>query len=156
MLNRVIDEARAVPQRVTLQGRQATHRALVRIHHSRLDGQERLWSIQVRALEQAEDILGKSPRVVGLRFLRGAAVKVVERALDSAKALPAGYEGLNAKDAIKVVRDLELVPLLRVRHWEAANKARKTVLAAVDKRMAQLDRVPEPVWDEAAAEAGEE
>lgn len=153
MLDRVLSEARSMPNRVSRRGRMAQHRAQVRFRHTRLEGQQRLWTLQVDALTQANELLERSPEVVGLRFLRTTAARAVERALDTATALPHGYADLNAKQAIKVVRDLEAVPLLRVRRWESEHKARKTVLAAMDKRQQQLQRVPEPVF---AEEAGEE
>ena len=47
------------------------------------------------------------------------------------------WDSYNAKVAIKASAELGLLDLLRVRRYESATKNRKTVLAALDKRIAK-------------------
>ncbi len=121
-----------------------------RVHVARHEGVARLWSLETDVLTRATAWLGKAPE--GLPLVARAAdvaEQFVSRQLERAVAVPvSGYDELNVKQVQAAVYALSYVDLLRVRRYEMANKARKTVLAAVDMQCA--DRVGPPV--ELAAE----
>lgn len=106
----------------------------------RAEGEERLWRAQTRALERVGAWLHEAPRVPGLAPLAGAAEKLVDRRLQSLRAVPiADYDSLNARNASSAVRDLDSrVALIVVREHEAATKNRKTVLRAIEEQLARL------------------
>ncbi len=122
-----------------------------RVHVARHEGVARLWSLETDVLTRASAWLGKAPESVPL-VARAADVaeQFVARQLERAVAVPlAGYDELNVKQVQAAVQTLSFVDLLRVRRYEAAKKARKTVLAAVERECAS--RVAPPI--EIAAEA---
>lgn len=155
MFSRVIEDVRAVPRRIAHRRAVVSHQTRSRLHSIRSEGQERWWHLQTRTLEHADDLLDRAVETKGLRHLSRPVSKLVERALSTATELPEGYEGMNARTAIRAARDLDLVPLLRVRRWELTNKNRKTVLAAIEKRLDDLEAFDEPAPVYAAASMAE-
>jgi hypothetical protein len=71
--------------------------------------------------------------------------------LEAVRSVPVdGFEEMNAKTAIASVAALEWEALYRARHWESENKNRKTVLAAIDRRLSRL-LAPPVAWTRADA-----
>ncbi|MDP6933675.1 MAG: hypothetical protein QGG40_12205 [Myxococcota bacterium] len=104
------------------------------------DGQEQLWLLETRALQAMDELLGRA--VVEWPVVKDAAEeaeKLVTERLDGILAVPVvDYADLNARKAMAAIKDLGRVDLLRVRRFEAENKNRKTVLAAIDRELKQL------------------
>ncbi|MEQ1572583.1 MAG: hypothetical protein ABMA64_43585 [Myxococcota bacterium] len=69
--------------------------------------------------------------------LARVAGRFVARPAAGAPALD-GWEGLNARDAIKRTAELDLDSLTAARALEAGAKSRRTVLAAIDARLERL------------------
>lgn len=112
----------------------------------REEGEERLWSVQTRALERVGTWLQGVPAVPVLQPLADAAERLVDKRLTSLKTPPIeDYDALNAKNAIAAIRGVDSRVALRVvREREVETKNRKTVLRAIDERLEALAARPEP------------
>ena len=95
-----------------------------------------LWRAQTRTLERAEALLEKAEELPVVKLVAEPAERLVAKRLDLVTAVPVeGYAELNARNAVKALADLDRVGLLCVQRWENANKARKTVLDSITKRL---------------------
>lgn len=120
--------------------KELTHTARKQLKTAAGDSQERLWALGATALERVDAALDRTDEVPVVGRLSKGAHKVIGDRLDALTAVPVDeYDALNAKEAISAIRDLESrVALAAVRRHEAANKNRKTVLAAVESRVSAL------------------
>ena len=145
MFQEWVEEFKATPERL----KTVPSRARRRAHIARVSGMGSLWTAQTNALEAAESFLAGAPNNIPvLSKVVDAAEKVAKDRLElHTRVCLYEYETLNAKQAIKAVSTLNYVELLRVKRLEEATKARKTVLAAIEKA---ADRALEPT-EEAAA-----
>lgn len=134
------DEIKNTPSRVAERREDLTRRARRRVFNARGDGAERFWSVRTSTLERVETILGKSAEVPVIGTLTAAANKLVQSRLDSLTALPIeAYETMNAKEAIVAIKAIDnRVALCSLRRFEAANKNRKTILAAIEGEIARI------------------
>ena len=139
---RSFTDVRALPTRVTNHLHQTANRLARRAQRARGRSQERIWHTRVGLLERAEASIEALPDLPLIRHATKVAGSAVHSALASATVVPIeDYDTLNAKTAIKAVRSIDhFGDLLSVRHREASNKARKTVLRAIDERHERLRR----------------
>ena len=121
----------------TLGIRSTFDEARSRAKHTGAQGADRLWALRVETLERVDELLDRADALPAVGRLAGAAGSVIERRLARLAAVPvADWDGLNAKSAIAAVRDLDRAGLRAARRREAATKERKTVLQAIDSRLA--------------------
>lgn len=117
-----------------------------RVRKARVEGSDRWFELRATALERAGTLIDRAAEAPAVGRLAEAAGRLVDRQLDRLTAVPVeGWDGLNARDAIRAVATLDRAGLRAARKREAATKERKTVLAAIDARLA------EPVAAEPAA-----
>ena len=112
-----------------------------RLRTAGTEGRHRLLSLQADVLDRTGDLLERSPEVVGIRQLAGAAQKLVSYRLDRLTHVDVdGWDAANARTAIKQVKEIEdRGTLLALRRREAVTKNRKTVLGAIDERLERLE-----------------
>jgi len=139
MLQKWIGELKETPARLAQRRNEFTEAARTRARTVRNDSQDRLWSFQTNALGRAEDALDNAPGVPVVSHLAEAAGKLVARRLDRLTAVTiTNYDELNARKAITEIKGLSTrMDLLAVRRHEEGAKARKTVLKAIDGRLAR-------------------
>ncbi len=142
MFASLIDDLKNTPTKVAERREDLSRRARLRVHKTRGESLERFWTVRTTTLERVEGLLGKSADVPVLGTLTSAANKLVHSRLETLTALPIeGYADLNARAAIKAIKAIDgRVALCSIRRFEAANKNRKTVLAALE---AEVARIPE-------------
>lgn len=147
MLARLIDDLKQTPsrlaeRRVTLSARrkELTAKAKTQLKTAAGDGQERLWTLGTQALERVDSALERGADLPLVGTLSKGAHRVVSERLDALKQLPIeGYDDLNARDIVAAVKGLDgRVGLAALRRHEAEGKARKTVLSAIEARIAAL------------------
>lgn len=133
-----IDEVKATPQKLAARRDAVVERARRRARKARGSGEERFFTLRTHTLERVEGWLAKGDELPVVGKLAEKAEQLVHERLE---ALPiAAYDTLNAKDAIAAIKDLQgRLPLLAVRRFESTHKARKTVLAAIEKALTALD-----------------
>ena len=125
-------------QRVQLQekGEALIEKARKQVAVAKNNGQERLWNLETRALETAEDLLGRADDTKLAKWTTGLEDLVTKR-LDSVTVPNVeGYDSLNAKDTIKAIKTLDWLELLKVARYEQLTRNRKTVLEAVENALA--------------------
>jgi len=116
--------------------RERLQRTRERIARARTAGVDRVWSLRVQALEGADDALDRIDELPAIGRIASAAAMVVERRLDRLSEVPVdGWADLNAKTAIRAVKDLDRSALRWARLHEQRHKERKTVLAAIDEAL---------------------
>lgn len=143
MLDRIIGDLKSAPKNLADRGSELRSRARSTVDRVREDGRERIWEIQVGALERAEQLLHNAPDLPVVGRVADVAEKWVHKGIEASTAVPiADYDELGAKKITKMLVDLDRVSLTRVRRHEVANKARKTVIEAIDK---ELERRGRPV-----------
>ena len=93
-----------------------------------------------RAQERAASTIQKTADKLPQQ-LPGSLRKELEALGDKLLAPPVqDWDSYNAKTAIKASSDMGLLDLLRSRRYEAATKNRKTVLRAIDDRIAKHEK----------------
>lgn len=147
MITRWIEDIKNTPARInerrerfTARGRELTHRARTSLKTAAGDSQERLWATATTALERVDSALERTETVPVVGTLSKGAHKVVSDRLDRLTSVPVdNYDGLNAREVISAVKDLDSrIALAAIRRHELQNKNRKTVLAAIDDRATAL------------------
>ncbi len=147
MISQWIEDIKKTPtllherrEKLTARRKELTHQAKATLKNAAGDSQERLWALSTTALERVDSALERTETVPVVGTLSKGAHKVVSDRLDQLTAVPVeNYEGLNAREAISAVKDLEgRIALAAVRRHELQNKNRKTVLAAIDSRATAL------------------
>lgn len=139
-LRQAPERLKDAPERLRTRGEQVRTELQGRAKRLESEGRERLWRGQIKTLERAEELLEKAEELPVISSVADNAERLVHSRLELVTAIPVeGYEDLNAKSAIAAVKELDRVGVLCVQRWELANKNRKTVLAAVDHRLEELD-----------------
>ncbi len=125
---------------------EVVRQARTRLRAARGQSVERLWNLQVETLTRVEQALEKAPgNLPVLSRVADEAEKLVSRRLEAVTAAPlAEYDTLPAKDVRAALSGLGQVDLLALRRYEQAHKARKTVLADVERELNRRLRT-EPV-----------
>ena len=145
MITRWIEDLKNTPSRLgerreklSARRRELTTKARTQLRTAAGDGQERLWTLGTSALERADSALERTSDVPVVGMISKGAHKLVSGRLDALTALPVnGYDGLNARQAIAAIRDIDgRIALANVRRHEQQNKNRKTVLRAIEARIA--------------------
>lgn len=145
MLTRLLDDLKAAPERIrTAPARMADRRrnttrwARQRVRTARGQTQRQLWTWRVNTLEATGDLLDKGTDVPVLGRIIGPAASFVNSQKSALTAVPVdGFEDMNARDAIAAIKELDTLSLFIAQRFESENKNRKTVLAAIDKRLAE-------------------
>lgn len=154
MLTRLMDDLKSAPERLNTRRIELTHKLRQTAHTARGTTEERLFDARVGALSRVESLLDKVDELPVVKLVTGPAHDLAASRLDKAvKPSLEDYDELNARtvrDALGELTRLELVRLLR---YEQANKARKTVIGAVEKAIERLDTLPEPTVDGTPAAA---
>lgn len=147
MFSQLITDIKNVPERIAQKGEKLRQRrsdltssARRTVHTVRGDSEERLWKAQTAALTRVGAVLENADEVPVIGSLSKGAGKIVDTRLATLTALPIeGYDELNARTVIGHIKDIQSrVQLASIRRYEAANKARKTVLKAVESRVDSL------------------
>jgi hypothetical protein len=103
-----------------------------RVRKVRNDGGDRLWELGTVTFEQLDQWLDARERLPV-----GPIARLVERRLAALTEVPVdGWDELNAKQAVAAVRELDRTGLRKARRREATTKNRKTVLAAIEAKVA--------------------
>ncbi|NCG20721.1 MAG: hypothetical protein GWP91_17065 [Rhodobacterales bacterium] len=147
MLEQLISDLKGAPEkindgasRLNERRQELTDQARTRVLTARGDGAERLWHFQTNTLEAVGAVLEKGHDLPVVGRIADKAVGLVGERLE-AHTTPTieAYDDKNAKDIIAAVRDLTSnASLVAIRAYETGHKARKTVLKAVDVRIASL------------------
>lgn len=105
-------------------------------------GADRLWTLHVNALEGAGHLLDKVADQPALERLEKPARELLAN-IEGATTRPPveGYDELNVREIRAKVHEVDHLGLLRIRHYEAAHKARKTVLDAIAREFEHRERV---------------
>ena len=118
---------------------------LVQVRHGlptrvRGEGQEKIWSLQTTALDQAIDFLEQMDELPdAVRKAADPLDRLVRQRLEDITASPVDdYSALNVRQVGKALAGLDWLDLVKVRRIETETKNRKTVLDAID---AALDRL---------------
>ncbi|MGB0639149.1 MAG: hypothetical protein ACPGTU_07455 [Myxococcota bacterium] len=117
---------------------QARHRA----HLVRGEGAQRLWEIEVQALDWADDVIARND-LPAVEVVTEQVSKLIQQRKDSVLANPIEeYDSLNARAAAAAVRELSWVDLLKIEKIERVGKGRKTVFEAIERRQNELEKPP--------------
>jgi len=150
MLNEWIEDIKKTPVKLKSVPFRARRRAYVARETSRAN----LWNAGANALEAAESFFASAPENVPvLSRVADAVERATHDRLEAyTKVSLEDYAGMNAKTAIQAVAELSHLDLLRVKRLEEASKARKTVLAAIEKAIGKaLEYTEEAIEEEVAA-----
>lgn len=137
MITQWIKDLKETPSRLADRRKQWGSKARKQLKQRAGDGQERLWTLGTSALERVDGALDRTDDVPVVGMLSRGAHKLVTDRLEALTSPPIeGYESLNARAAISAIKELDgRISLVTVRRYEAENKNRKTVLAAIDARL---------------------
>lgn len=147
MFSQLITEIKTVPERLAQKGESLRQRrttlatsARKTVQTVRGDSEERLWKAQTAALTRVGEVLENADEVPVIGTLSKTAGKLVDTRLATLTAVPIeDYDALNARTVIGHIKALDSrVQLASIRLHESENKARKTVLKAVEDRIASL------------------
>lgn len=152
MLTRLKDDLRTAPERLNNRRIELTHKLRQSAHTARSTTSEKIFDVRIGALTRVENLLDKVDEVPVIKLVTAPAHGLAASRLDKATS-PAieGYDDLNARDVRNALADLTRLQLVVLVRYEAAHKARKTVIAAADKAIVRLDKLPEPVVAATAA-----
>ncbi len=103
--------------------------------------EDNLWALNLEALASATKLTERAVTVPGLERVEPGVRDLIE-AWEKITVQPpvAGYAEANVREIIGGLHALDRFGLLRVRHWETAHKARKTVLDAVERELERRGR----------------
>lgn len=103
--------------------------------------EDNLWTLNLEALATAGKLVERAGAVPVLDRVGGNAKELLATWEKATLAPPiAGYEDANVREIVGGLHALDRLGLLRVRHWETAHKARKTVLDAVERELERRSR----------------
>jgi hypothetical protein len=147
MINQWLEELKAAPERLAEQRSKLsskrsefTYNARLRAHMARGNGSEVLWTFRATALERVGSALDRATDVPVLSKITDPAAKLVhDRLVTFTAPIVPDYDAQNAKTVISAVKQMHSrIELAAVRRHELSNKARKTVMTAVEARIAAL------------------
>lgn len=151
MITRILDDIRAAPERLNTKRVDLTYKLRQSVHTARGTTTERLHDVRVGALTRVESALDRVDELPVIKVITAPARSLAASRLEKATS-PAveDYDALNARDVRSALADLSRIQLVALVRYEAAHKARKTVVAAAEKAISRLDKLPEPMLAEAA------
>jgi hypothetical protein len=140
--------AEVVATTASLRERRAEARRWVqgRAYTLRTDAESRAFDLSLKALDAGRTLLDQASATPQLApvigTVEGPARAFFDR-LTAAATTPsvAGYDELAVRDILKTLHALSHPNLLRVRHHEAGNKNRKTILDAIQRELDKRARV---------------
>ncbi len=147
MLEQLISDLKAAPEKINEGATRLNERrqefagqARARVLTVRGDGAERLWNLQTNTLEAVGAVLEKGHDLPVVGRIADKAGELVEGRLEvHTTPIIEDYDGKNAKDVIAAVKALTSnTSLVAIRAYETSHKSRKTVLRAVEARIASL------------------
>lgn len=151
MIAQLFEDVKATPNRIRSSTTRATRRARHRVHVLRGQSTKRIWTTRVETLDTLASRLESLSDVPVVDRLSQPLRSFTLNQLEAVRSVPVdGFEEMNAKKAIASVAALEWEALYRARRWESENKNRKTVLAAIDRRLSRL-LAPPVEWAQANA-----
>jgi len=102
-----------------------------------------LFKAHLNVLDRAKELADKAGTVAGEDLAERAKglVDSIEKA--TADAPIAGYDDMNVREAMNAIREIDRYGLLRVERYEQSNKARKTVLDAIQREVDRRARLAE-------------
>lgn len=102
-----------------------------------------LFKAHLSALDRAKELADKAGEYAGEDLAERAKglVSSIEKA--TADAPIVGYDDMNVREAMNAIREIDRYGLLRVERYEKANKARKTVLDAIQREVDRRARLAE-------------
>lgn len=113
-------------------------RTRARLSRVRSVGRERLRTFGSRALEGADGWVDRAEAWPGVGRLAGFAGRLVDHQRERWGVLSvAGWDTMNARDAVKALAELDAVGLRVARQHEAAGRNRVTVIRAIDQQLAK-------------------
>lgn len=113
--------------------RERLQRTRERVRRTQISSVDRVFALRVQALERADDALDRIDELPAIGRVASAAATLVERRLEAMSSVPVdGWAELNAKKAIRAVKELDRSGLRAARLHESRHKERKTVLAAIE------------------------
>lgn len=117
-------------------GKQAEAWVRARAWAARSTGEDNLWTLNLEALSKANQLVERAVALPGLDRVSPNARDLLAT-WERATVVPpiANYDEANVREIVGSLHALDRLGLLRVRHWETAHKARKTVLDAVEREL---------------------
>ena len=128
--NRLVEER----ERLTGEGERLVATARQQARRVRGESQEKFWTAETSALGQALDLLARTDELPEtVQKATEPLENLVRQRFEDITASPVeDYAGLNAKDAVKSLRELGWLDLVKLRRIESEGKSRKTVLSAIE------------------------
>jgi hypothetical protein len=117
-----------------------------RVWRSRAQVHDHLWHSRAKTLATGAALFARGTQwpVFGRLAKRGEA-RLHARLERFVTPKLEGFAELNAKRLVSAIRDIDSrSELLAIRHQEQINKARKTVLASLDRAFTRLEALPAP------------
>jgi len=145
MIDAVFDTVQGRVREVTerIEGRRQQAERLVRgaAFDARAQAEDKLWSLNLKALSRAHELLDRAAVVPGFDTVRPKVRDLVATWETTTTQPPvAGYDEQNVRAILHDLHAHDRLGLLRIRHWEAAHKNRKTILDAVDRELERRQR----------------
>jgi hypothetical protein len=129
-------------QQVREQGDEMLDQARHKAHMVRGEGAQRLWEIEVQALDWADDVIARN-EVAAVEVVTEQVSRLIQQRKGTVLANPIeDYDSLNARSAAAAVRELNWVDLLKIEKIEKVGKGRKTVFEAIGRRQNDLEKPP--------------
>ncbi|MCO4746018.1 MAG: hypothetical protein KC912_14580 [Proteobacteria bacterium] len=152
MIARILDDIRTAPERLNNKRVDLSQKLRQTAHTARGTTSEKVFDVRIHALTRVESLLDLVDELPVLKLVTAPAHGLAADRLAKAKS-PAleNYDELNAKDVRTGISGLTRTQVIALIRYEADNKARKTVIAAGEKAIERLDKLPEPVAAVAAA-----
>ncbi|HMV65257.1 MAG TPA: hypothetical protein PKA64_00305 [Myxococcota bacterium] len=108
---------------------------------ARINGEDRLWDLQVAAIARAEQVIERGRATPGLERVAAGAEGLLRTVEQSTLAPPIeGYDACSVRDVLKTLHTFDRLQLRRIQHYEAEHKNRKTILDAIRKELERRER----------------
>ena len=138
MIRERLREVQQVPHRLATRGEEAREWVLRRVSGAREHSEQRLWTLQMSALEGASELIDRASKVPVLERVVPNARDLLTAVEKASTAPPmVDYDDLNVRKILGSLHTFDRLGLLRIQHHEAAGKNRKTILDAIQR---ELDR----------------
>lgn len=138
MIRERLREVQQVPHHLATLSEGAREWALRRVSGAREQSEQRIWTLQMSALEGASNLIDRAAKVPALERVIPNARDLLTAVEKATTAPPmADYDELNVRKILGSLHTFDRLGLLRIQHHEAAGKNRKTILDAVQR---ELDR----------------
>lgn len=142
MIRDMLRDVQNVPERIATTRKEATRWVRNRVYQAREQGETSLWTMHLKGLETASELLERTHDVPVLDTV-GTNAKGLLEAVEKATTTPplADYDELNVRKVMSSLRDLDRFGLLRTAHHERSHKNRKTILDAIEREMDRRARL---------------